>query len=135
MRNLEIMGRKAASKEKKIEVASFLEVCKCKAEIERRTGVSRHAVRNIAKKIANGEPLDNRTGQGRHRVSSAGGDRQLKRLSNQQRRAGSRNLVPQRSCLLGRQVRGLFGAVSFREESKVTWQSGPFRTRAQIKKR
>lgn len=98
------MGRKVLTREKKLEVAAFLKICNSKAEIARQANVSRCAVQNIAKKIAKREPLDNRPGQGRPRISTPADDRQLKILSNRQRTAGSRYLASQWSRLLNRQV-------------------------------
>lgn len=131
------MGRKAVSQEKRIEIAALLKVCRSKAEVARRAVVSRCVVQNIAKKIANRESLGNRKGQGRHRVSTPAGDRQLKRLSYQQRTKSSRRLAPEWSSLIGRPV-------SARTVRRRLYSQGiksyvamrrPFRTRAQVKKR
>ncbi len=116
---------------------SLLKVFESKAEVARRTGVSRHAVRNIAGKIENCESLDNRVDQGRHRISTPRGDRQLKRLSNKQCSAGSRNLAPDWSSLLDREAssRTVRRRLQSKRINSYVAKQKPFLTRNQIRKR
>jgi hypothetical protein len=131
------MGRKSISNEKRIEIATLLKVYPTIAEVAKKANVSRHCVINIAQKIDNGEPLGNRSGQGRRRLSTAVDDRSLKIMAKKNRTKSSKVLASEWGQSIGKTVSsvtvrrrlGEMGMKSYVQKRK------PFRNRRQIKKR
>jgi hypothetical protein len=71
------MGRKSVSFEKKGEIAALLKVLPNHSDVVRRAKVSRKCVINVAEKIKNGKSLENRSSQGRRRLTTDTDDQSL----------------------------------------------------------
>jgi transposase len=131
------MGRRRVSATKKIEVATLLKHNSNVSQVATISGVSRCLVRGIGEKIRLNQPLENRPGQGRPRISSPVDDRQLLRLSKKQRNETSRALSQEWSPLVGQAVSSRtvrrrlveMGMKSYVQKRK------PLKTASQVKKR
>lgn len=98
------MGRKKVDLEVKISVKSLLQAGLSPSAISKQLNYSRNLVYNVKKKSSEGLELQNRSGQGRKRITSQAENRQLIRLSKQNRLETSRVLSQQWSVVIGKTV-------------------------------
>ena len=107
------------------------------AHVARVTGTSWHLLRNIKQKMRNNESFNNRPVQGRPRLSTPAGDRQLKRLVAPQRTAGIQTLAHRWSRL---QEKNISAPTVRRRLNELGMKScvqkrKPFLSESQIQKR
>lgn len=99
-----IMGRKSVLIEKKAEIAAFLKLLSNISEVARLAKVSRKCVINVAEKIKNRESLENRSGQGRRRISTNIDDQHLLIMAKRDRTQSLRVLAQEWGAAIGKDV-------------------------------
>jgi transposase len=98
------MGRKSVSFEKKVEIAALLKVLPNHSDVARRAKVSRKCVINVAEKMKNRESLENRSGQGRRRLTTNTDDQSLQVMAKRDRTQSLRVLAQKWGAAIGKDV-------------------------------